>query len=219
MQKIRLLGFGVTGLVAGALVACSSDTPGSSSSSGGSSSSSGSTASDASADSAMSGSSTSSSGAVVDASPDAITDAASPDSALPVPVLMDGTCQITVDGASYMGNMFTSVATGEPANWSLQCQSGDGVSLVRTVNVAARKMASPGTYVAGVAPNPDGIAAYSEQKSDGSGRVNYSVFTGWTVTLTAIDSKIAGAASVEGVLAGKPSKVSVAFNLALKPKP
>ena len=123
-----------------------------------------------------------------------------------------------MDGTTYAGNKITSVAVGNPAGWQLQCQSGDGRSLVRTVNVAARGMATPGTYVAAVAPKPDGIASYSEQNPDGTGLVSYAASTGWTVTLSTLDAKIVGATSLEGVLAGKPSKVTLAFNLSLTPK-
>ncbi len=134
-----------------------------------------------------------------------------------VPTLAEGACQFTVDGKTLQGDRIASLATGTPGAWQLQCRASDATSLL-TINMAGNGFAAPGTYNAGTAPSPSGIASFSEQDSKSPGSIAmYRQDTGWTLTLTQVDSVIVGAASFVGVLGGKPSKpVTVAFHFKLQ---
>ncbi len=136
---------------------------------------------------------------------------------LPVPTLAEGTCQFTVDGKTHQGNAITSVATGTAASWQLQCQAADGTRSL-TVNLAGNGFNAPGTFTAGVAPAPSGIASYSEQDTKSPGTITmYRQDKGFTVTLTSAGPSLVGAASFVGALAPNPNKpVQVAFHFPLK---
>lgn len=140
--------------------------------------------------------------------------AASP---LPVPTLAEGTCEFKVDGKTHKGGGFTSLVTGKPDSWQLQCQAADGTRSL-SINMGGNGFSAPGTYTAGSAPQPNGIAAYSEQDSSAPGTISmYRQDKGWTLTLSAVGSSLIGAASFVGALApNAPKPVTVGFNFKFK---
>jgi len=159
-------------------------------------------------------------GANADASAGADTSTPAPPAStapLPVPTLAEGSCQFTVDSKTHQGNAITSLVTGAPDAWSLQCQAADGTRSL-TINMGGKGFKAPGTYTGGAAPAPNGIMSYSEQDSTNPGSIKmYRQDKGFTITLTAVGANLVGAASFVGALAPNPSKpVEVAFNFKFK---
>jgi hypothetical protein len=112
----------------------------------------------------------------------------------------------------------TSLATGDLASFSLQCQAAEG-QVGYSVNLAVNGATGPGSYVIGNAPAVSGIASYTEQGVNGGTKAleQYRQFSGWSLTLdTATDAQVAGSAAFVGELDATKKPVTLAFNFALK---